>query len=202
MKKQVVVIHGGTTFATYKQYLAYLKKEELNFEKATSKRWKDHLGEKLGKGFEVVMPLMPNSANARYLEWKIWFEKLFPFLEKEVVLLGHSLGGLFLAKYLSERKFPKKILGTLLVAPPYDGEGSEESLDYFKLKKDLSGLQKQSGKLIFYHSQDDENVPMVDFVKYKKALPDACFRDFKNRGHFVQKNFPEIVREIKKLYNQ
>lgn len=200
MKKQVVVIHGGNTFATYKQYLAYLKKKELNFEKAISAGWKDHLGEKLGKGFEVVMPLMPNAANARYLEWKIWFEKLFPFLEKEVVLLGHSLGGVFLAKYLSEQKFPKKILGTILIAPPYDGEGSGEDLVYFRLKKDLSLLQKQSGRLVFYHSQDDDVVPAVDFDKYRKYLPEACFRDFKNRGHFTQKNFPEIVREIKKLF--
>lgn len=200
MKKQIIVIHGGNTHANYKQYLTALKKKKFNFEKAISKGWKNNLGEGLGKSFQVVQPLMPNASNARYAEWKIWFEKIFPFLEKEVILIGHSLGGIFLAKYLSENKFPKKILGTLLIAPPYDGEGSEETLCYFNLKKDLSRLQKQSGRIVFYHSQDDELVPTVDFKKYKKALPDAIFKEFKNRGHFNQKTFPEIVREIKNLY--
>lgn len=200
MKKQIVVIHGGETFDSYKEYISFLKKKELNFEKAISKRWKDNLGKDLGKGFEVVMPLMPSASNAKYLEWKIWFEKLIPFLEKEVVLLGHSLGGIFLAKYLSENKFPKKIRGTFLVAPAYDKEGIGESLADFKLKKDLKGLSEQSEKLFLFHSDDDEVVPKANFEKYKKVLSGAIFKEFKNKGHFIQKNFPEIVREIKKLY--
>ncbi|MCK4592045.1 alpha/beta hydrolase [Candidatus Parcubacteria bacterium] len=199
MKKQVIIIHGGGVFVNYKEYIAFLKKQEINFKKNGG--WKRSLGDKLGKGFEVIMPAMPNYSNAKYIEWKIWFEKLFPFLEKKVVLVGHSLGGIFLARYLSENKFPKKILATILVAAPYDDKKSIARSAGFVLKKDLSKIQDQSGKLIFYHSRNDNSVPFSCFKKYEKFLPEASFKELKGRGHFRQNNFPEIVREIKKLFS-
>ena len=200
MKKQIIIIHGGDAFDTYKQYISSLKKSKVDFEKMISEGWKDNLSKKLGKEFEVVLPKMPNAFNAKYLEWKIWFEKVVPFFENKVVLIGHSLGGIFLAKYLSENKFPKKILATFLIAAPYDDKGVEYSLADFTLKKNLGLLQNQSGKLFLYQSQDDNVVPFADFEKYKKVLPNAKFREFKNKGHFNQKNFPEIIRKIRRVF--
>ena len=200
MKKQIIVIHGGDTFETYEEYIFSLKSFEIDFEKMMSKGWKDNLEKDLGRGFEVVLPKMPNSFNAKYLEWKIWFEKIAPFFESKVVLIGHSLGGIFLAKYLSENKFPKRILVTFLVAAPYDDKNLDDSLADFVLKKDLNLLQNQSEKLFIYQSQDDDIVPFVDFKKYKKALPNASFREFDNKGHFRQKNFPEIIQEIRRIF--
>ena len=46
--------------------------------------------------------------NARYEEWKIWFERMIPFLNDNVILVGHSLGGIFFVKYLSENLLPIK----------------------------------------------------------------------------------------------
>ena len=200
MKKQVVVIHGGGVFANYKEYIAFLKKREINIKHNGD--WKKYLGGKLGKGFEVIYPEMPNYSNARYLEWKIWFEKLFPFLENKVVLIGHSLGAVFLARYLSENQFPKKILATILVAAPYDDKKSIARSAGFVLKKDLSQLQNQSGKLIFYHSRDDKLVPFECFEGYKEFLPEANFKELKGRGHFQQNSFPEIIREIRKVFDK
>lgn len=198
MKKQVIVIHGGGVFINYKEYIAFLKKQKINIK--YNGDWKRYLGEKLGKEFEVIVPAMPNYSNAKYLEWKIWFEKLFPFLEDKVVLVGHSLGAIFLTRYLSENQFPKKILATFLVAAPYDDKESAACSAGFVLKKDLSRLQDQSEKLIFYHSRDDDCVPFECFENYKKFLPKANFKELKNRGHFRQKSFPEIVREIRKTF--
>ena len=63
---------------------------------------------------------MPLQDNAKYEEWKILFERYIPHLKDNVILMGNSLGGIFLAKYLSENKFPKKILSTYLTCPPFD----------------------------------------------------------------------------------
>lgn len=201
MQKQVIVIGGGNTFDSYKKYISFLKKQEIDFERMNSVGWKDTLEKDLGKVFEAIRPKMPNPSNAKYLEWKIWWEKIIPHLEKEVVLIGHSLGGIFLSKYLSENKFPKKILAAFLVAAPYNDKDSVYSLADFKLKKDLSRLQVQPERLFIWQSSDDDVVPFSDFKKYKKALPKAIFREFKNKGHFTQKNFPELVREIKKIFS-
>jgi len=200
IKKQIVVVHGGNTFDTYEEYLNYLKNYELNFDKLKAEGWKETLDEKLGEGFEVISPEMPNSANAKYSEWKIIFDKLIPFLEDTVVLMGHSLGGIFLAKYLSENSFPKKILATYLIAAPYDDKDSEDSLGDFILPATLEKFKRQVGRIFIYHSEDDSIVPFVDFKKYTKALPKAEKNIFKTKGHFMQEEFPELIESIQHLY--
>ena len=197
MKKTLVIIHGGTTFDTYEEYMVYLNSCELTLEKINKKDWKDFLGSKLSE-FEVIYPKMPNAKNARYLEWKIWFEKLFHLFSDEVILVGHSLGGIFLAKYLSENEFPKKITSLHLVAAPYDTEVLKESLADFALSKTVGELAKNTDKIFLYQSEDDPAVPFADVGKYRRDLPTATLFTFKDRGHFTQEEFPELIENIKK----
>jgi predicted alpha/beta hydrolase family esterase len=66
---------------------------------------------------------MPDTQNSYYPAWKIWFEKYFQYLgENKLIVIGHSLGGIFLAKYLSENKFPRCIDSLHLVSPVYNNE--------------------------------------------------------------------------------
>ena len=202
MKKQVVVIHGGDTFETYEKYLDFLCNYEIDsLDYFKHKGWKSILQEKLGDDFEVIRPQMPNKINAKYLEWRIWFEKLVPLLNPEVILVGHSMGGIFLAKYLSENNFPKKILGTFLVSAPYDAETFEYTLVDFVLPADLKKFEEQGGKIYLYHSTDDEVVSFTELEKYKKQLPSATARVFEDRGHFNQEDFPELVQDILNIAN-
>ncbi len=105
MKKQIVIIHGGETFDNYEDYLNYLKNYDISrvFEKEVvgdGKRWKDNLDDDLNNEFEIFKLSMPSPRNAKYLEWKIWFEKYLPYLRDDVILIGHSLGGIFFGKIL------------------------------------------------------------------------------------------------------
>lgn len=197
MKKQIIVIHGGTTFENYDEYWKYLESCELTPEKIKHKGWKEFLQDNL-PDFDVIYPKMPNAKNARYLEWKLWFEKMFHFLNDEVILVGHSLGGIFLAKYLTENEFPKKIIALHLVAPPYDTEHCEEPLVDFALEKTVGGLAELTDKIYIYQSKDDPAVPYEDSLKYKKNLPDAEHIVFENRGHFNDPDFPEIINNLQK----
>ena len=198
MKKQVIFIHGGETFDAYDEYVKFLKEFEFDPYKKVEK-WKNSLGEKLGENFEVIAPLMPSSYNAKYLEWKIWFEKVIPYIRDGVVIVGHSLGGIFVAKYLSENVFPKKILATYLIAAPYDAGDSDRSLADFVLPDTLEKFEKQSGKIFIYQSEDDPFVSFVDAGKYAKALSKATKVIFEDRGHFLQEEFPELIESIKNL---
>ncbi|MEW6616992.1 MAG: alpha/beta hydrolase [Patescibacteria group bacterium] len=200
MKKQVVVIHGGDSFDTHEEYISFLKNFEIDsLDYFRGKSWKTTLQERLGDDFEVILPRMPNPFDARYAEWKIWFDKLVPFLNDGVMLVGHSLGGIFLAKYLSENKFPKTITATILVSAPFDGEGDEESLVDFVLPSSIELFEKQGGKIIIYQSKDDTSVLPIQCEKYKKALPSAYVMMFEDRGHFTQEEFPELVEKIKEI---
>ena len=198
-KKQILFIHGGSTFKSYREYLSHLKSIEIDLDRYRKTKWSDSLNIGLGNKFDVLLPKMPNPSNAKYNEWKIIFNKISKLLEKNVILIGHSLGAIFLIKYLSENKFPKKILATLLISPPYDDDGMEESLGDFILPKSLNKLNNQGGKIFIYQSKDDPVVPYSHLEKYKKALPNAIIREFKNREHFNQPKFPELIKDIKEL---
>jgi uncharacterized protein len=200
MKKQVIVIHGGDAFATYEEYISFLKSFQIDFERYRSEAvgWKRNLQKALGEGYEVVLPDMPNWTNAKYAEWKIWFEKLFPYLNPEVILVGHSMGGAFLAKYLSEEHFPKTISGTFLVAAPFDADEGRQLVE-FAIKKPLDQFESQGGRIFLYHSKDDPVVDIAECEKYQKYLKSAVVRTFTDRGHFNQESFPELVKDIKNL---
>jgi len=199
MKKQILFIHGGSTFKSYREYLSHLKSIEIDLDRYRKTKWSDSLNIGLGNKFDVLLPKMPNPSNAKYNEWKIIFNKISKLLEKNVILIGHSLGAIFLIKYLSENKFPKKILATLLISPPYDDDGMEESLGDFILPKSLNKLNNQGGKIFIYQSKDDPVVPYSHLEKYKKALPNAIIREFKNREHFNQPKFSELIKDIRGL---
>lgn len=200
MKQQVVAIHGGTSFDTYEEYIAFIKTRELTLEKLTQgEDWKASLPQELGEAFQVLLPKMPNGTNVRYAEWSMWLERCIPFIQDDVILIGHSLGGTFLAKYLSENIFPKSIKATFLVAAPFNDTSTVESLTDFALPESLEKLAAQGGAMYLVHSKDDPVVPFEQVEQYQEALSGAQKMIFDDRGHFNQKHFPELVRLIQSL---
>ena len=198
MKKQVLVVHGGDTFETYEEYLKFLHNYEINIEcyKTDVDDWKKPLRNKLGSEYEVILPQMPNKTNAQYDEWKLWMDKIIPFLNDDVIMIGHSLGGAFVAKYLSENKFPKKIKGVFLVSAVYDKDSDGYSLVSFSLP---GKLNLQTENIYLHHSKDDPVVPFSTLNKFEKALPQAHSRMFEDRKHINQEEFPELVKDILSL---
>ena len=199
--KQIVFIHGGEDFRSYDEYISHLKSELVEIEYfLPKKRWRIALAEQLGKeGYQVFTPEMPNNQNAHYKEWKIWFEKMIPFLNDDVILVGHSLGGIFLPKYLSENIFPKKIKSVILVSPPYDDESLEPPLADFRLEKPLGQFAQQCSNIYVVHGDQDPIVPYSHAEKYIKELPGAKLITIKGGDHFTQPEFPELVELIKKI---
>ena len=197
-KTQIFLIHGGSTFKNKKDYLSHLKNKEVSIEKKI--RWSDdYLDKEVGKKFEIIRPRMPLSENAKYSDWKLYFERFIPLLKNNIILIGNSLGGIFLAKYLSEHKFPKKILSTYLVCPPFDDTiPTEDLVGGFKLKSNLSLLEKNSKNLYLLFSKNDNVVPVSHAEKYRNKLKNAKIIIYKNKnGHFKISKFPEIVEMIK-----
>jgi predicted alpha/beta hydrolase family esterase len=197
-KTQILMVHGGMTFKNGKDYLHYLRTKEVSIEK--KKRWAEgYLDKELGKNFEIIRPRFPLSENAKYEDWKIFFERYIPFLRNNVILIGGSLGGIFLAKYLSENKFPKKILSTYLVCSPFDDTCFHEDLvGGFKLKSDLSLIEKNSKNLTLLFSKDDDDVPVSHAEKYRNKLKNPKIIIYKSKnGHFKISRFPELVKMIR-----
>lgn len=204
-KKQVLVIHGGDFFDTREECFDMIKRWEVTEESLLGKekkRWKDNLREDLGDGYETMLPAMPLRDFARYEEWAMWFEKVIPFLRDGVILVGHSLGGIFLARYLSENAFPVRIKGLFLLAAPYfkiDRKKGGETNSGFFLKDGLEKLASQAENVFIYHSTDDPVVDVNHAKEYEKRIPGSKLVLFDGLGHLRQEHFKELVRDIKAL---
>jgi uncharacterized protein len=166
--------------------------------------WKKWLEMGLSDTVETIQPHMPNTMNAKYAEWKIWFEKYFQYIrnDKKLILLGHSLGGIFLVKYLSENTFPRKIDQLHLISPVYDNAGvSDESVATFAFDpENLPHITKQVRAIHIWHSEDDTIVPIDHSERYQKWLAGSELHRFKDRGHFIgNSHFVELFLEIQKV---
>jgi len=197
MKQQILVIHGGDSFNSQKEYLDYLKSKPIDLDRLRfSLNWKDSLQDDLGDKFDVLNPRMPNGTNAQYDEWKLWFERILPALDRKLILIGHSLGGVFLAKYLAENNINKTLKAVVLVAAPYK---ASDGLGQFALTTNLINFGRQAPKILLIQSEDDPVVPKQEVDLYKKELPSAESMIFKDSGHFQIEHFPELVNWVKSL---
>lgn len=198
MKKQLLLIHGGNIFPDRKDFLNDLKNKEITLEKILHIGWKQNLARDLGDGYQVVAPRMPSSDHARYAEWKIMFEKILPLMDDRIILVGHSLGAIFLIKYLLEENIGKDIPGLFLVAGPVLEEDGETLGDFLV---DIDNAQKDrlADKVFIYHSQDDPVVPYFHAELLQQRFTDAALRTFTDRQHLNMSDFPELVADIKNL---
>lgn len=194
--KQVIVIHGGTTFSSYDRYLDYLRTKSVKIERLTyASTWRESLQEKLGDSYQVLLPSMPNKTNAQYGEWKLWFDRIAEVAEDDCILIGHSLGAIFLVKYLSENVFPKRIAAVMLVAAPFEDEADEDLTD-FKLSH-VSGLfTEQVTRPIFFMGLDDPVIAATELDRYKIELPTAEYTILPAPDHFMRPEFPELVQSL------
>ena len=197
--QQVIVIHGGTTFQDYEMYLKSLLEKKLDIDRFIYRpMWKELLQDNLGSEYQVLLPSMPNSTNAQYSEWKLWFEHISSLLSDNCILIGHSLGAIFLAKYLSENSLSVKIKATILIAAPYDDESTEDLTD-FKIVKLSERLAEQAGRLVFFNGLDDPVISLSDLSKYQDQLPSAEFKILSAPDHFVRTDFPELISLLKSI---
>lgn len=195
---QLVYIHGGMTFENETDYRSYLESRTVSIEKKI--RWSDaFLDSALWSDFHIIRPRMPLQDNAKYTDWKIHFEKHFEHLNDGVVLVWESLWGVFLAKYLSEHQFPKKIATIILVCPPHDNTLIWEDLvGGFELGDNLSKIEENGQNVVLFFSQDDDCVPVGHAEKYKSKLPSSSIVIFESKNwHFNIPEFPEIIQHIK-----
>jgi uncharacterized protein len=200
-KQQVFYIHGGTAFSDYAAFLNFLKVKtirDLPNQEVISK-WSEHLSADLGAKYEVFAPAMPNSQNAKYQEWKIWFERHFEYLRDNLVLLGWSQGGLFLIKYLLENDFPFTIKKLILVAAPFSlvTTGGEDGGDFNFATEMVGDLVNKAQNIDIFHSEDDFVVPFSEALRFKAAWPKAELITFTDRNHFLIPTFPELIASIK-----
>lgn len=159
-----------------------------------------YLKHTLGTACELLYPIMPQPENPRYNLWKTKLEKVLAVPEGQLILIGHSLGGSVLLKYLSENEIRKPVSGLLLIATPYWGKAGWD-IDEFMLNEDFAKRLSHVPRIHLYHSRGDEVVPFDHLGLYRKKLPQAKVSVIEGAEHAFNKGLPEAVRDIKRLIN-
>ncbi|HCH34208.1 MAG: hypothetical protein UY35_C0005G0044 [Candidatus Saccharibacteria bacterium GW2011_GWC2_48_9] len=189
--KQVLIIHGGHSFSSYESYIDDLNASEISYQQLLpQKKWKPWVADNM-PDVDVLLPAFPNGHNAEYSEWKIYFEKLIPFFGDDIQLVGHSLGAMFLAKYLHELPLQKKVRRLILIAGVYDDQSSGDSGSF--AVGDATGLERSASDIHLFHSKDDPAVPFSELAKFQADIPTAMSHVFEDRGHFTDSTFPELL---------
>lgn len=145
---------------------------------------------------------MPRSYNPVYKDHERVLNQME--ISEKTTLVGHSCGGGFLLRYLSEHQNlkPKKVI---LVAPWLDLENYLKELnpdsDYFDFTIDTSILERTD--LCCMYSTDDDNSILESVKMIREKIPDIKVSEFSDKGHFTEpdlrsKEFPELLSEILK----
>lgn len=207
MKQQnIILVGGGDSYTKREDFLSALKIQPLRDlpQDKPYKSWKSWLIEELGDDYYFDSPSMPNKDNAKYDEWKIWFERHLSDVQQNVILIGVSLGAMFLAKYLIENNLPVEIKGLFLLAGPcgyFDDDNGNDCISFGFQQSDLGKIKGKCEKIIIMHSEDDFVVPYESALEYKKHLPDAELVTFTDKNHFLIEEFPELLEHIRSLAN-
>jgi predicted alpha/beta hydrolase family esterase len=186
---QVILIHGMPDKEEY---------YDDQYPSLSNAQWFPWLQKELcKKDILSQAPEMPRPYEPKYQEWLKTFEQFE--LSNESIVIGHSYGGGFSLRYFSEKPkiIPKKII---LVAPWIDPEEPHLTEDLFLFQIDTE-LSTKTELIIFYSLDDEECAKSFEIIKEK--LPNANYKIFTNKGHFVDsslgsKTFPELLEEVLK----
>lgn len=146
------------------------------------------------KDIHAVSVEPPFPFRPRYDEWVREFERFD--IAPETILVGHSCGGGFLVRYLSEHK-GLKVGKVILVAPWINPLGYRDSdtSDFFEFEIDPDFPARTAGTVVFISSDDEPSVvKTVDILKAK--VHGIEHQEYTDRGHFTSTEFPELLAEM------
>jgi predicted alpha/beta hydrolase family esterase len=165
--KQVVIVHG------------YKARPETN--------WKPWLKAKLeDNGFRVEVPAMPNTEHPVASEWSAKLLETVGQPTANTYLVGHSLGGITILRYLESLGENQSIGGCVLVAGFGEKfekyQGGHDS--FFDHELDWRKIKAHCPRFIAIHSDDDPGVDPKQLELFKQKL-DAKTIMMHGMGHFA-----------------
>ena len=181
MKKPVLFIHGAGEGAFEEDALLVAS-----------------LRNALNPAYDVRYPKMPEEDSATYADWKAPIERELATLDDEVTLVGHSVGGSVLVKYLSEGQLDKPVSSLFLLAAPYWGADEFWRWDEARLPDDVAAKLASVPRIFLYSSRDDGTVPFAHLALYAAKLPWATVREFDGRGHQFGNDLAEVAEDIRR----
>lgn len=158
------------------------------------------------KGFEVVVPAMPDTKKPTIEVWLPFLQNLVGKPTKNDFFVGHSLGCITILRLIEHLKEGEEVGGAVLIA------GFGEDLKYNGYKHELASffaapinwakIKSHCEKFIAIHSSDDPFVSLENGELFKQML-DAETLVIPNMKHFSGDDgvneLPSVLKSVLKL---
>jgi predicted alpha/beta hydrolase family esterase len=187
--KTAVLIHGMPSKEEYMK---------PSVPAASNNQWFPWIQKQLSLlGIVARTPEMPEPYRPDYQRWKQVFEQFK--LDEKTILVGHSCGGGFLVRWLSERDI--KVGKVVLVAPWINPKDPTPVTGFFDFKVDPNLVSKTSSLTVFI-SLDDEQDELDTAKMLEEKVKDIEFKRFSDKGHFCvgfnleTEEFPELLETL------
>jgi uncharacterized protein len=184
--KTAIIIHGRPS---REEYL------KVDTPAASNNHWLPWIQKQLNlKGVMAQTPEMPEPFRPDYEKWKKIFEQFE--LNEETILVGHSCGGGFLVRWLSENDI--KVGKVVLVAPWINPQDTGQTPGFFDFTIDPN-LVAKTEELHLLISSDDEQDELDTANMIEEKVSGVKMHRFTNKGHFCigfnlpTEEFPELL---------
>lgn len=132
-------------------------------------------------------------------EYSIWKQELERYeITPETALVGHSCGGGFLIRWLSEHKETR--VGKVVLVAPWLDPDRVSTTDFFDFEID-SAIPKRTKSFTIFHSDNDQESIQKTMKIIKKKIAGFEYKEFHNLGHFTKESmksskFPELLAAL------
>ncbi len=188
--KNAIILHG---MGSKEEYYS------LEYPSASNSHWLPWLQKQLlTKDILAVTPEMPHNYAPDYTMWSREFERYE--ITPDTILVGHSCGGGFLVRWLSEHK--EVNVGKVVLVAPWLDPNREDTTDFFDFEIDYHLGSRTKGFTIF--SSDDDTDDIKESVSIiTQSVSRNTHTLLHGYGHFVgeefrTKGFPELLEEVLK----
>lgn len=185
--KNAIILHGQPSREEY---------YDPSMPSMSNAHWIPWLhGQLLKNDIAAVTPEVPLAYAPDYELWRKEVERYE--ITPETLIVGHSRGGDFWLRWLSEHKSQK--VGRIVLVAPSLGYLEEDGnyFGHFALDPDLVG--RTAGFSLF--ASDNDGQSMIDTAKeIRQKIPQVRYREF-HLGHFTSRSmgtteFPELLEEL------
>lgn len=152
---------------------------------------------------EVSVLSMPDSENPNQESWVNYLNKNLPNPNDDTILIGHSLGGITILRYIESLSDNVRLGGIVLVSAFAKTIGYPEPDSFLKTAVDFEKIKKVvSNNAVIINSDNDPYVPnSIAEDLYQNVGGE--FISIHSGGHLTDKdgfvNFPEVLKAVNKF---